>query len=178
MEETPPLHPAEDGATVGLFWVSADSVYVGAPATAPAPNMVLTTAGPRVTGPHPREWTWSDLAGLEITEVPTRSAPQRWATHAASFVAAALDAWVPSSPTEMTVSVIAPDGTYRTPVYSSASVAYSPREVALSRRLLSDFTQGTATPAVMTEWWEQTRPTKILRSREREAVLELWLTRA
>jgi hypothetical protein len=178
MEETPPLHPAEDGATVGLFWVSADGVYVGAPATAPAPNMVLTTAGPRVTGPHPREWTWSDLVGLEITEVPTRSAPQRWATHAASFVAAALDAWVPSSPTEMTVSVIAPDGTYRTPVYSSASVAYSPREVALSRRLLSDFTQGTATPAVMTEWWEQTRPTKILRSREREAVLELWLTRA
>ncbi|MBK3647231.1 hypothetical protein [Streptomyces sp. MBT33] len=77
----------------------------------------------------------------------------------------------------MTASVIAPDGTYRTPVYSSASVAYSPREVALSRRLLSDFTQGTATPAVMTEWWERTRPTKILRSREREAVLELWLTR-
>ncbi|MFI5978977.1 hypothetical protein [Streptomyces sp. NPDC051452] len=178
MEEIPPLHPAEDGATVGLFWVSADGVYVGAPATAPAPNVMLTAAGPRVTGPHPREWTWSDLVGLEITEVPARSAPQRWATHAASFVAAALDAWVPSSPTEMTVCAIASDGTYRTPVYSSAAVAYSPREVALSRRLISHFTQGTATPAVMTEWWEQARPAKVLRSREREAVLELWLARA
>ncbi|MFI6354237.1 hypothetical protein ACIBJF_16635 [Streptomyces sp. NPDC050743] len=72
----------------------------------------------------------------------------------------------------------ASDGTYRTPVYSSAAVAYSPREVALSRRLISHFTQGTATPAVMTEWWEQARPTKVLRSREREAVLELWLARA
>jgi len=178
MEEIPPLHPAEDGATVGLFWVSSDGVYMGAPAPEPVPNMVLTPLGPRVTGPQPRNWAWSDLAGLEITEVPTRSAPQRWATHAASFVAAALDAWMPSSPAEMTVSVIAPDGTYRTPVYSSAAVAYSPREVALSRRLISDFTQGTATPAVMTEWWEQTRPTKILRSREREAVLALWLARA
>lgn len=178
MEEIPPLQPAEDGATVGLFWVSADGVSVGAPATAPAPNVVLTAEGPQVTGPHPRQWVWADLLGLEITEVPARSAPQRWATHAASFVAAALDAWVPSSPTEMTVSVVASDGTYRTPAYSSAAVAYSPREVALSRRLISHFIQGTATPAVMTEWWVQTRPTKILRSREREAVLELWLARA
>jgi hypothetical protein len=178
MEENPPLHPAEDGVTVGLFWVSADGVYVGAPATAPAPDVVLTAAGPRVTGPQPREWIWSDLVGLEITEVPTRSAPQRWAIHAASFVAAALDVWVPSSPAEMTLCVITSDGTYRTPVHSSAAVAYSPREVALSRRLISHFIQGTATPAVMTEWWERTRPSKVLRSREREAVLELWLGRA
>ncbi|WP_458244338.1 hypothetical protein [Streptomyces sp. MAI_2237] len=178
MDEIPPLHPAEDGATVGLFWVSADGVYVGAPAAAPAPNVVLTAEGPQVTGPHQRQWAWADLVGLEITDVPVRSAPQQWATHAASFVAAALDAWVPSSPTEMTVSVVASDGTYRTPVYSSAAVAYSPREAALSCRLISHFTRGTATPAVMAEWWERTRPAKILRSREREAVLELWLARA
>ncbi|MFJ9726151.1 hypothetical protein ACIRP3_25680 [Streptomyces sp. NPDC101209] len=91
MDEIPPLQPAEDGAA----------------------------EGPQVTGPHPRQWAWADLVGLEITEAPVRSAPQRWATHAASFVAAALDAWVPSSPNEMTLSVVASDGTYRTPLDSS-----------------------------------------------------------
>ncbi|MCT9010571.1 hypothetical protein ACWGKW_41015 [Streptomyces sp. NPDC054766] len=178
MEATPPLRSHGDGTTVGLFWVSADGVYVGAPATAPAPCVVLKTSGPRVTGPHERDWAWSDIEGLEVTEVPVRSTLQRWATHAATFAAAALDAWVPSSPTEMTVSIAAPDGTVLTPVHSSAAVAYSGREVDLSRQLISRFTRGTATPTVMTEWWEQTRPARVLRSREREALLELWLASA
>ncbi|MEU4167053.1 hypothetical protein AB0F46_09220 [Streptomyces sp. NPDC026665] len=177
MEANPPLR-SDDGITVGLFWVSADGVYVGAPATEPAPRVMLETSGPRVTGPHGREWAWSDLAGLEVTEVPVRSTVQRWTTHAVTFVAAALDAWVPSSPTEMTVSITAPDGTVLTPAYSSAAVAYSGREVDLSRLLIGRFVQGTATPAVMTEWWVRTRPAGILRSREREALLELWLASA
>ncbi|MET8101875.1 hypothetical protein ABZV29_36340 [Streptomyces sp. NPDC005236] len=175
MEATPPVRSHDDGTTVGLFWVSADGVYVGAPATAPAPCVVLKTSGPRVSGPHERDWAWSEIAGLEVT---VRSTLQRWTTHAATFAAAALDAWVPSSPTEMAVSITAPEGTVLTPVYSSAAVAYSGREVDLSRRLISRFTQGTATPTAMTEWWVQTRPTRILRSREREALLELWLASA
>ncbi|MGW2743168.1 hypothetical protein [Streptomyces sp. NPDC001450] len=175
MEATPALQPGNDGTTVGLFWVTADSVYLGAPATAPAPNVVLRASGLHVTGPHPREWSWSDIVGLEVTEVPTRSTLQRWATNAASFAAAALDAWVPGSPTEMTVSITTPDNTLQTPVYSSAAVAYSPREADLSHQLIGHFTEGAATPAVMTEWWAQTRPERVLRSREREALLELWL---
>ncbi|MEU8589124.1 hypothetical protein AB0C59_19285 [Streptomyces sp. NPDC048664] len=178
MEATPP-HERDDGITVGLFWVTADGVYVGAPTTAPAPEVVLETSGPRVKGPDPHAFAWSDVTELEVTEVPVRSTVQRWALHAATFAAAALDAWVPGSPTEMTVSITTPDGTVTTPVHSSAAVAYSPREIALSRRLIGHFTQGTATPAVITEWWaNQTRPAGILRSREREAVLELWLARA
>ncbi|MFJ8195613.1 hypothetical protein [Streptomyces sp. NPDC096152] len=78
----------------------------------------------------------------------------------------------------MTVVLTTPDGTLRTPVYSSATVAYSPREVDLSRQLISRFTAGTATPALMTEWWEQRRPAEVLRSREREELLAFWLARA
>jgi hypothetical protein len=177
MEANPPSQPADDGTTVGLFWVAADGVYLGAPATAPASNVVLTASGIHVTGRQPRDWAWSDIAGLQVTEVPTRSTLQRWATNAASFVAAALDAWVPGSPTEMTVSITTSDGTHRTPVYSSAAVAYSPREAALSHELIGRFTHGTATPVLLTEWWERTRPAGVLRSREREALLELWLAR-
>ncbi|MFF9376987.1 hypothetical protein ACF1BB_20910 [Streptomyces griseoluteus] len=167
-----------DGVTVGLFWVASNGVYVGAPVTEPAPNVILTATGLRVTGTHPEGWAWSDIAGLEVTEVPVRSTARRLAVRAASLAAAALDAWLPSSPTEMTVSLTAADRTFRTPVYSSAAVAYSPREVALSRNLIGRFIQGTATPAVMTEWWERTPPVRALRSREREALLELWLARS
>ncbi|MGW4561833.1 hypothetical protein ACWEN3_05285 [Streptomyces sp. NPDC004561] len=167
----------DDGCTVGLFWVTAAGAYVGAPAAAPAPNVGLTASGPRVTGPNPAAWAWSDIAGIEVTEVPVRSTLRRWATHAASFAAAALDAWVPGSPTEMTVSLTTPGGTLRTPVYSSAAVAYSAQEAALSRQLIDRFTRGTATPDVMTEWWARTRPAGVLRSREREALLARWLTR-
>ncbi|MEU6273088.1 hypothetical protein ABZ871_11895 [Streptomyces populi] len=135
-------------------------------------------SGPRVTGPHERDWTWSDVVGLEVTEVPVRSTLQRWAIHAVSFAAAALDAWMPSSPTEMTVSITASDGTVLTPVHSSAAVAYSRREVDLSRRLIGRFIRGTVTPTVMTEWWERTRSARILPSREREELLELWLASA
>ncbi|WRZ88049.1 hypothetical protein OHB54_02645 [Streptomyces sp. NBC_01007] len=78
----------------------------------------------------------------------------------------------------MTVSITAPGGTVLTPVHSSAAVACSGREVDLSRQLISRFTRGTATPTVMTEWREQTRPARVLRSRERETLLELWLASA
>ncbi|MET8855471.1 hypothetical protein [Streptomyces sp. NPDC004579] len=175
MEANPALPSHNDGTTVGLFWVSADGVYVGTPATAPAPCVVLEASGPRVTGPHAHDWAWSGLAGVEVTEVPVRSTVRRWTTHAVTFAAAALDAWVPSSPTEMTVSITTPEGTVLTPVHSSAAVAYSALEVDLSRRLIGRFLRGTATPAVMTEWWVRTRPTRILRSREREALLKAWL---
>ncbi|MET7377558.1 hypothetical protein ABZT08_01810 [Streptomyces sp. NPDC005526] len=177
MEAMPPRTP-DAGTTVGLFWVAAEGAYLGAPAAAPAADVVLRPSGPRVTGPHPRDWTWPEISGLEVTEVPVRSTLRRWATRAAGFAAAALDAWVPSGPTEMTVVLTTPHGTLRTPVYAAAAVAYSPREVDLSRQLISRFTAGTATPALMTEWWEQSRPAEVLRSREREALLEHWLAHA
>ncbi|MGW7384725.1 hypothetical protein [Streptomyces sp. NPDC054794] len=177
MDETPPVRP-EAGMVVGLFWVAADGVHLGAPATTPAPTLVLQPSGPRLTGPDPRTWTWSEIADLQVTEVPVRSALNRWASRAASVAAAAMDVWVPGDPERMTVSVTTPDGCFRTSVHSGAAVAYSPREVDLSRQLIDRFVRGGATPALMTQWWEKSRPTGILRSREREEVLELWLAQA
>ncbi|MGW6606135.1 hypothetical protein ACWGCF_44980, partial [Streptomyces sp. NPDC055039] len=38
------------------------------------------------------------------------------------------------------------------------------------------FVRGSASPSLLTQWWEENRPTEVLHSREREAVLEGWLS--
>ncbi|HEY8983202.1 MAG TPA: hypothetical protein VIU15_26945 [Streptomyces sp.] len=167
--------PGSRGGMVGLFWIGEDAVYVGTPAVTPAPQVVLASAGPRFEGAEPREWEWSEVLELRVPDAPVRSTAVRWASRAATFAAAALDAWAPGDPPEMTVVLSTGDDAVETSVYSGASVAYTQREVDLSLGLLARMTRGEFSPAVMTEWWQVNQPEKVLSSRERESVLEGWL---
>ena len=164
------------GCMVGLFWIGEEAVYVGTPAVAPAPEVVLTSAGPRFEGAEPRAWDWSEVLELRVPDAPVRSTAVRWAARVGSFAAAALDVWAPGDPPAMTVVLSTGDDEVETSVYSGASVAYTQREVDLSLGLLARMTRGEFSPAAMTEWWQVNRPEKVLSSRERESVLEGWLT--
>ncbi|MGW5848267.1 hypothetical protein ACWFQ8_09995 [Streptomyces sp. NPDC055254] len=161
---------------VGLFWVGVDGPYVGMPPVEPNPGVLLSPAGPQLVGPEPLRWSWSDVTDLRVTEAPVRSAATRWATRAATFAAAALDAWVPDSPAEMTVVIVTGSDEIATPVYSGASSAYTQREVDLSLGLLARMVRGEFSPSVMSDWWEKTQPGEVLRSRHRESLLEEWLS--
>ncbi|MHC5906616.1 hypothetical protein ACVNF4_22340 [Streptomyces sp. S6] len=163
------------GSMVGLFWVCENAVYVGTPAVAPAPQVVLTSAGPRFEGSEPQAWDWSEVLELRVPDPPVRSAAVRWASRVATFAAAAMDVWTPGDPPEMTVVLSMGDSEAETSVYSGASVAYTQREVDLSLGLLARMTRGEFSPAVMTGWWRADQPEKVLSSRERESVLEAWL---
>ncbi|WP_371648834.1 MULTISPECIES: hypothetical protein [unclassified Streptomyces] len=111
-----------------------------------------------------------------MTEAPVRSTLVRWAARGLSVAAAALDAWVPGSPAEMTVVITTTQGDrIESPVFSGAATAYTQREVDLSLGLLARFTRGESSPAALTNWWNDAQPGEVLRSREREAVLEGWL---
>ncbi|OAR23288.1 hypothetical protein A8W25_27750 [Streptomyces sp. ERV7] len=161
---------------VGLFWISGDEVYLGTPPTPEGAGVLLSPAGVRITGDAPREWRWSDVMDLQVTDAPVRSALTRWAARALSVAAAALDAWVPDGPPEMTVVITTAEGDrVETPVFSGAATAYTEREVDISLGLLARFTRGESSPAVLTHWWNEVRPGEVLRSRDREAVLEGWL---
>ncbi|QNP75900.1 hypothetical protein IAG44_22245 [Streptomyces roseirectus] len=160
---------------VGLFWIEGDVAYVGTPAVDPAPSVVLTPDGPRVRGSEPLEWSWGEVTDLRVPDAPVRSTAVRWAARAASFAVAALDAWVPEEPPEMTVVIAAGGVEVETSVYSGASVAYTQREVDLSLGLLARMVRGEFSPVVMSEWWRVNQPEKVLSSREREIVLEGWL---
>ncbi|GAA0595719.1 hypothetical protein [Streptomyces crystallinus] len=162
---------------VGLFWINGEEIYLGTPPAAEGSGVLLTPAGVRITGDASREWPWPAVLDLRVEDVPVRSAVVRWASRAASVAAAALDAWVPDGPPEMTVALTTAEGERtETPVYAAAATAYTQREVDLSLGLLARFTRGEASPATLTAWWNEVRPGEVLRSRDREAVLESWLT--
>jgi hypothetical protein len=176
LESTPPQqHPQKSGTMVGLFWIESEETYLGMPPVTPAPGVVLSPAGPRIVGPDPLQWHWSDVTDLRVTEVPIRSTATRWATRAATVAAAALNAWVPGSPAEMTVVIAAGRDEVKTPVFCGASIAYSQHEVDLSHALLARFVRGASSPAIMSDWWDRDRPSEVLRSRHRETLLESWL---
>ncbi|MFJ8314268.1 hypothetical protein [Streptomyces sp. NPDC094147] len=164
---------------VGLFWIEAEEVFLGVPPVAPIPGVLLSPTGLQITGADPQSWPWSTVMDVEVTEVPVRSAVTRWATRAATVAAAVLDFWVPGSPPEMTVTVSTMQGEHHhTPVLSGAATAYTQREVDLSHALLAHFVRGSASPGALTAWWKETQPVEVLRSRQREAVLEHWLAKA
>ncbi|WP_257136474.1 hypothetical protein [Streptomyces sp. f150] len=113
---------------------------------------------------------------LQVLDVPVRSSAARWATRVTSVVAAALNAWGPGGPSMMTAVVCARDDhRVETPVFSGAATAYTQREVDLSLGLLSHFVRGSASPALLTQWWQDNQPSDVLHSHEREAVLEGWM---
>ncbi|GAA2948324.1 MULTISPECIES: hypothetical protein [Streptomyces] len=177
MESTPPQHHTQDlGTMVGLFWIESGKTYLGMPPVPPAPGVLLSPAGVQVVGPDAAQWPWSDVTDLRVTEAPVRSTAARWAARAASVAAAALDAWVPGSPTEMTAVIAIGGNEHKTPVFSAASSAYTQREVDLSHGLLARFARGTSSPSVLSDWWNgDGQPSGVLPSRHREALLESWL---
>ncbi|GAA1182756.1 hypothetical protein GCM10009654_45070 [Streptomyces hebeiensis] len=133
-------------------------------------------AGPQIVGPEPLQWRWSDVTDLRVADAPVRSTAARWAARAASVASAALNAWVPGSPAEMTVVIAAGGNEVKTPVLSGASSAYTQREVDLSHALLARFVRGSSSPALMADWANgEEQPSVVLRSRQREALLESWL---
>ncbi|MEV6048486.1 hypothetical protein [Streptomyces xanthochromogenes] len=160
---------------IGLFWVTENDVYLGLPPAAQQmTGVAMSPSGLRCIGPEERVWAWSEVTDLQVDNVPVRSAVVRWATRATTFVAAALDAWVPGSPAEMTVVVSTGEHRTEVPVLSAAATAYTQREVDLSHALLAHFVRGTSSPAILTDWWKETRPVGVLRSRQREAILDYW----
>ncbi|MFE9122684.1 hypothetical protein [Streptomyces sp. NPDC007172] len=177
MEPAPvPPAPQKAGCMVGLFYVDAENVHLGTPGATATSEVLLTPDALRVTGATSGEWPWSEVTALKVLGAPARSAGLRWAGRAVTVAAAALDLWVPGSPEAMTVQIGTRGGAdVEALVQSGAASAYTRREVDLSHALLSRFVAGAASPAVLSRWWEARDTTGLLRSRERETVLEEWL---
>lgn len=160
---------------IGLFWIEETRVCLGAPPADGCTGVFLSPTELSITGPDPHVLPWTDVTDLQVLDIPVRSTPARWAIRAATVAAAALDVWQPSDPPALTVVAYVGDDRIEASVPSAAATAYTQREVDLSLALLSHFVRGTASPATLTDWWTENRPTETLHSREREAVLEGWV---
>jgi hypothetical protein len=153
----------------GLFWITPDTVHLGAPPGSGASSVALTAAGLTALGPQAGFLSWQDVRSVRVEDVPAR-------TSARLSLARILEAVVgPRSPTEMTVRIAAGDGTRLTvPVHSAAASAYTAREAELSQRLLDRFAEGRSSPAVLMHWLTTTSASRPPRPAEREALLHRW----
>ncbi|MFJ6143756.1 MULTISPECIES: hypothetical protein [Streptomyces] len=165
------------GCMIGLFWLEQDKVCLGSPPVEEDPGVFLFPSQLSIgEGASRQAWPWADVTDLQVLDIPVRSTAARWTARLTSVVAAALNAWAPGGPSMMTAVVCAGENhRVETPVFSGAATAYTQREVDLSLGLLSHFVRGSASPSLLTQWWQENQPSDVLHSHEREAVLEGWL---
>ncbi|MFJ7780620.1 hypothetical protein [Streptomyces yangpuensis] len=162
-------------AMVGLFWITADAVYVGSPPTAIGGCVKLTAEGLEAVDPDgSRAWTWEQLRSAVVEDVPTSGASGRVSRLLGSVVSAAAGAFLGEGPPEMSLRLETEAGPEEMTVYAAAAGGYEAAEVALSMELLARFVAGTADPRALGTWgrehgWEGT-PQRA----EREALLQGW----
>ncbi|WP_392873921.1 hypothetical protein [Streptomyces sp. LN499] len=161
-------------AMVGLFWVSEDTVHVGAPPGESAPGVRLAAAGVDAVGPGPGTWKWAELSSVTVLGAPVRATPGRQLSMTLDVVLGAMGLGGPEGPAEMTVRVQASDGVAELLVYSAAAGAYTPREIELSHQVLDRFVAGPLSPAVLSAWGRAHGAGKTPRPAERETLLQQW----
>ncbi len=162
-------------AMVGLFWITDDSVYVGAEPVGTAPGVRLTTDGVETLGLGRGEsWKWSEVRAIDVRDVAVRSAARR-------LVSLAFDALVAAvtgdgeQPPAYTVRVDSADGTTEVSVLSAvAGEIYTPVEYALSRTLLARLADGGTTVGELLAWRRDRTDGRTPPRAEREALLRKW----
>lgn len=153
----------------GLFWITPEVVYLGAPPSTTLAAVLLRAEEVQAVGPAEGQWPWQDIESVAVSEAPVKSTTGRRLAKAFEVV------WAPQSPYEMTVTIETTDGT-RTEVlvHSAAATAYTAREVELSHHLLSLFVEGRLTPRVLIDWLLNTQISRNPGPDAREALLQSW----
>ncbi|MEU1303868.1 hypothetical protein [Streptomyces shenzhenensis] len=163
----------QDGAMLGLFWITPETVYLGAPPSTTLSAVSLAPDGLTAVGPQAGSWPWQRVTAVKVEDVPVRTTTGRSLARAFEVV------FGPQSPTEMTVRVESVDGSrFGIPVHSAAASAYTVREVDLSQRLLEHFLEEKASPATLTDWLLNSPRPRTPRPAEREALLQHWMENA
>ncbi|MGA4944065.1 hypothetical protein [Streptomyces cinereoruber] len=158
---------------VGLFWITADAVYVGAPPGTEGRGVRLTEQGveAREAGDH-RTWTWEELRSATVEGAPVRGVSRRRLALAVEAVLTAALGGV-CEPPEMLLRLETASGTEELSVHSAAAGAYDEEEFTLSQDLLARFVDGDASPRTLTRWAGGAGDTTP-KPPERRALLRKW----
>ncbi|MBC2900245.1 hypothetical protein [Streptomyces cupreus] len=163
-------------AMVGLFWITEDSVYVGAEPAGTASGVRLSKDGVEALGlEHGGSWSWEEVRRIEVADVTVRPASRRWVSQAIDVVAVALtgDGELPPA---FTVRITTTDETVEVSVLSAvAGGIYGPVEYELSRTLLGRLVDGRTDLEELLLWRRdrvgETGPGR----EEREALMLKWI---
>lgn len=158
---------------VGLFWITADAVHLGAPPGTEGRGVRLTEKGVEAgaAGGH-RVWTWEELRSATVEGAPVRSASRRRLALAVEIVLTAALGGT-GEPPAMLLRLETASGTEELAVHAAAAGAYDKEEFALSQDLLARFVDGGASPRTLTAWARVADGTTP-KSPERQALLRKW----
>ncbi|MGY0065792.1 hypothetical protein ACWZEH_02890 [Streptomyces sp. QTS137] len=161
-------------AMVGLFWITEDSVYLGAEPEGNASGVRLTKDGVELLG---RErtgcWAWDEVHGIEVADVTVRRAVRRYASLAFDVVSAILNQG-PEHPPFFTLRVTTDDGTVEaSPFAAVTGGTYGPTEYELSLTLLRRLVDGEGAGLDGLLAWRRDHATTPGRE-ERELLLLKW----
>ncbi|GGY97802.1 hypothetical protein [Streptomyces poonensis] len=163
-------------AMVGLFWITDDSVYVGAEPVGTASGVRLSADGVEALGiDHGRSWSWSEVRSIDVRDVAVRSTARRFATLAFDSLVVAVtgDGELPPA---YTVAVETADGVVEVSVVSAVvGGIYTPDEYALSRTLLARLADGGTPVDVLLAWRRDHVDHGTPPREEREALLRKWI---
>ncbi|MFF5039643.1 hypothetical protein [Streptomyces nigra] len=159
---------------VGLFWITTDEVYVGAPPGTDALGVRLTEKGVETdgAGDH-RTWAWEDLRSATVEGALVRSASRRRLALAVEVVLTAAMGGT-GDPEPMLLRLETATGAEELGVYAAAAGAYEQLEFDLSQRLLARFVDGGASPRTLMEW-RRGAGDPAPKPAERQALLRKWL---
>jgi hypothetical protein len=162
-------------AMVGLFWITEDSVYLGAEPAGAASGVRLTEDGVEALGTaHGTPWTWREVRRIDVRDVPVRSSARRLASMAFDTLATAVSG-LGEQPPAYTVCVETVDDTAEVSVFSAvAGGIYTPDEYELSRTLLDRLVDGHASVADLLAWRRDQEADGTPPREEREALLRKW----
>lgn len=162
-------------AMVGLFWVTADAVYVGSPPNAFGIGARLTAEGLETADPDSRRaWTWAELRSAVVEDVPGHNPVGRATKALGAMISAAIGAdYLGEGPPEMTLRLETEEGTHEVTVHAAAA-GYPAEEARLSQDLLDRFVAGTADPRTVEAWGREHALEGTPEPRAREDLLRTW----
>ncbi|WP_238431800.1 hypothetical protein [Streptomyces cavernae] len=159
---------------VGLFWITRESVYVGAEPEGSGWGVRLTPEGVEGLGTDQKGfWAWADVQEVSVHYAPVRSS-SRWLVNTAVDTVIDVAVGGGATPPSFEIHVRTADEKAELSVYSAPVGGYVQSEYDLSVALLERFVDGTVDVARLLEWGHAEGDGVTPWRPAREALLKSW----
>ncbi|WP_435229585.1 hypothetical protein [Streptomyces sp. Tue6028] len=159
---------------IGLFWITEESVYLGAEPEGHARGVRLTPEGIQAVGTDQQAfWPWPEVRGVAVHYAPVRSST-RWLVNSVADTVIDLATGGADTPPAFEVHVSTDAETAELTVYGAAVGGYVQSEYELSVDLLERLVDGTVDVDRLLEWGRTDGAGVTPWRPAREALLRSW----
>jgi hypothetical protein len=161
-------------AMIGLFWITKESVYVGAEPEGHGRGVRLTPEGLQAVGTGQQGfWSWADVREVTVHDVQVRSST-RWLVNNVMDTVLDMATGGGEVPPAFELHVRTDEEKAELTVYTAAVGGYVQSEYELSVELLDRFVDGRADVARLLEWGRAEGDGVTPWRAAREALLTSW----